>query len=244
MAARHGKDTKVYFNGFDFSTFLNEASQPAATYDTADTTTFTDTAKTYIPSLVDATYSLSGLFEGQAGATDQIFNAAVTEATAGDDDLVVLYDGDVAGNTGYATRSCATAYEVTAPVADIVAVTFSAQSTVGVERIEVLYAMTDTEVTGESGEFDNTSATTNGGSVWLQVTDIAGTDTPTLTVALEEAPTVGGSYSVVDTFTAVTAANQHQRIELPTAIDAVVKATWTITGTNPHFTFFVGFNRR
>ena len=77
MAATHSKNTKVYFNGRDFSSFLNEASEPTGSQGVAETTTFADSSKTFIPSLIDATYTLSGLFDGSANATDAVFSGSI-----------------------------------------------------------------------------------------------------------------------------------------------------------------------
>lgn len=64
----------------DISEYLNEAS-PDIEIDTAETTTLGKTAKTYIPGLEDATFSLSGLFDPTADTLFYSLKRAVPNPT-------------------------------------------------------------------------------------------------------------------------------------------------------------------
>jgi hypothetical protein len=56
MAFVHGKNTAVYYNGSNLSSYFNEASM-SQDVETAETTAFGDSAKTYITGLKDGTCS-------------------------------------------------------------------------------------------------------------------------------------------------------------------------------------------
>jgi len=239
MATVHGKQTIVLLNGVVMTTFLNEASAPTASQDTADTSTFSDSAKTYVPGLTDATFSLSGLFDGATDATDQVFQSTIGDT---DDNLVVLYDGDTLNNTGWAMEGNSTSYEITAPVADVVSVSLALQSSTAAERIRVLHPLGAVTVTGTTSELDNSAGTTNGGSCFLQVTAASGT-TPTLDIDVEHSTTSGSGFTTLGSFTTATAAKSFERIEFTGTVNQFVRASFTITGTTPSFTMFLGFNR-
>jgi hypothetical protein len=182
------------------------------------------------------------LFDGSANAIDEILSTALNGTNQ---DLIVLYDGDEAGKTGYATRSLHTSYEITAPVEDVVSVSASAQSNVGIDRITVLEAMGAETVTGESSELDSGASSANGAVLYLQVTDVTGTFAALegLTVSVEHATSSGGAFSSIGDFTLVDSSNQHERLTVSGTINQFVKATWTIDGTTPSFSLFVAISR-
>ena len=70
MAFVHGKDVVVFVNASNYSTYFNNADS-TQTADIAETTTFGNSAKTYIPGDKDGTISLGGLFDATADAVLQ-----------------------------------------------------------------------------------------------------------------------------------------------------------------------------
>ena len=62
MAFIHGKETKVYIDSTDLSSYLNTAD-PTRTADVGETTTFGNDNKTYIAGEKDATVSFGGFFD-------------------------------------------------------------------------------------------------------------------------------------------------------------------------------------
>jgi hypothetical protein len=78
---RHGKNVNVFIDEFDFSTYFNDASA-STSVDTAETSAFGTSAKTYITGHRDGTVSLSGMFEGTASTgTDEFFDNALGNTT-------------------------------------------------------------------------------------------------------------------------------------------------------------------
>ena len=70
MAFIHGKDVVIFVNASNYSTYFNNADS-SQTADIAETTTFGNSAKTYIPGDKDGTISLGGLFDATADAVLQ-----------------------------------------------------------------------------------------------------------------------------------------------------------------------------
>ena len=74
MAFIHGKNTGVLVGGGNLSAFFNEASA-SQDVETAETTTFGSSAKTYIIGLKDGTMSVSGMFDGAEDSVDEQIEA-------------------------------------------------------------------------------------------------------------------------------------------------------------------------
>jgi len=238
MSFVHGSGARVYVNGFDLSAFLKSVSS-SHEVEAHDSTTFTATAKTYMPGLEDATLSAEGLFSGAVGATDAVLHAALRGRTP-----VVwnwLPAGDVDGAFGYGLLAVETSYEIESPVDDLVSISAEAQSNVGRERAQILHPLAARTATGNGTSRDNTTATTAGGVGYLQVTTVSGT-TPSLTAVIQHSVDALTWVDLI-TFTAVTASNNAQRIAVTGTVNRHIRAAWTISGTGPSFTFFAAFGR-
>lgn len=168
MANRHGKNSGVLMGKYDISAYLNEASA-SMSLETAETSTFGTSAKTYILGQNDATISFSGLFDGDAGAISAAFEDVIgNDLTPA---ITLAYDGGVVEG-----RSCAiangkqTSYEVSAPVADVVSLNGEFQVTGGL-RQGILIAANSALTSSTTGTvFDNTASTAIGATANLHVT--------------------------------------------------------------------------
>lgn len=80
MAKSHGRSAEIYVNGFDVSTYLNSVTLTGAA-DSAETSTFGGTSKSYIPGLLDGTLSLGGFYDGVTDGIIDILNAALGNST-------------------------------------------------------------------------------------------------------------------------------------------------------------------
>lgn len=123
MAFGHGKSAvfKIDDSGGtlrDISAFINEASLPRE-IETAETTTFGSSAKSYITGLTDATISISGLFDSVA---DGYLAGVLGQAAPLEFEYGPL--GSTASMIKYSGNCIMTSYEVSSPVGDVV--TFSA----------------------------------------------------------------------------------------------------------------------
>ena len=124
MAFRHGKSAvfKVDNSGgtlTDISAYLNEISFPQS-IETAETTTYGKSAKTYIVGLSDATISVSGVW-------DATVDAHLSGVRGQEASLSFEYgpEGSTSTRVKYTGECYLTSYETSSPVGDVV--TFSAE---------------------------------------------------------------------------------------------------------------------
>ena len=123
MAFGHGKSAvfKLDDSGGtlrDLSSYINEASMPRD-IETAETTAFGSSAKSYITGLTDATISISGMFDATA---DGYLAGVVGQAATLSFEYGPL--GSTASMIKYSGECILTSYELSSPVGDVV--TFSA----------------------------------------------------------------------------------------------------------------------
>ena len=129
MTFRHGKTTLVLVGTTDLSAYLNDSS---VTDEVAadETTTYGQGAHTYLPGLEDVTVSMSGLYDGDEGAVDEVLQTTLK----GDELVQALVVSDSPAQTG---NRCAfldavhTSYEVSNPVADVVSISAELQGSNG-----------------------------------------------------------------------------------------------------------------
>ena len=133
MAFVHGKTAvfKVHDSGAtlrDLSAYLNDVSFPRDA-ETAETTAFGNSAKTYIIGLTDATISISGMFDSTA---DGYLAGVLGFATP----LNFEYgpEGSTAGKVKYSGSCLMTSYEVSASVGDAVQASADFQVTGAITR--------------------------------------------------------------------------------------------------------------
>lgn len=133
MAFVHGKSAVFKLDNasgslVDYSAFLDDISFPRS-IETAETTTFGSSAKSYITGLTDATISLSGKFDATADSTI----AAVVGQSA---TLTFEYgpEGSSSGKVKYTGECILTSYEVGATVGDAVTASVELQVSGAITR--------------------------------------------------------------------------------------------------------------
>lgn len=239
---RHGKNTVVLVDANDLSSFFNEASSTREV-ETAETTSFGSSAKTYISGLKDGTISVSGMFDGSASAVDQILTAAIGSAT--DSITTIAVEGTATGGLCHMAAVQETSYEVTSPVGDVVSTSAEFQADGGVESGRVLTSTAISTATTTNGTaVDNAAATTNGGVAHLHVT--ANTRNGTTTVKVQHSADNSTWVDLV-TFTTVTASTTtSQRVELAagTTVNRYLRSQVTTAGASGSVTASIAFARR
>lgn len=127
MAFTHGSNAVLVVNSGALTTFMNDVSFNR-TADTAETSTFGVTSKTYIPGLKDGTLSVSGLYD-KTTTTGPVFileaiylaNAAVT--------CVWNPAGTTTGNYAYTFSAILTSLDISSGIGDAVQVSAEFQAT-------------------------------------------------------------------------------------------------------------------
>ena len=128
MAFVHGKSANFQLAANDLSAYCDQVSLPRS-IETAETTTFGKSAKTYITGLSDATISVSGNWDS---AMDAIVAPLVGSATA--QAWIVGPAGSTVGNVKYTGNGIITSYEVSAPVGDKLTFSLEIQVTDSITR--------------------------------------------------------------------------------------------------------------
>jgi hypothetical protein len=168
MPYRHGRSTDVILGKYDISRYLNEASA-SMSLETAETSTFGTSAKTYIMGMNDATVSLSGLFDGDVNAVNAVFediiNNDLTPA------FTISYDGGLGiGNSCSLGVAKQTSYEISAPVSDVVSVSGEFQVTGGIRQGRIILGESVQTSSTLSASVDNATSSSIGLTANLHVT--------------------------------------------------------------------------
>lgn len=234
MAFKHGKDTKVFLNSTEISSFLNSADA-TRTADVAESTTFGKSAKTYISGSKDGTISLAGFYDATSDGV------IAPNLGTSDQELVIGLDGlDALDNTAFGKGNF-TNYGISSPVGDIVAFSADFQSDEGIFNGSVLENATVT-ATGSGTARDNTTSTINGGGAFIIVTSASGT-APTIDAKITHSAD-DSTYADLVTFTqATTATSEVKVVAKGTTVNRYLKVEYTLTGTSPSFDVIIGFGR-
>jgi hypothetical protein len=245
---RHGKSTKVYFDQYDLSPYLNDVSVQQSA-DASETTSFGQSAKTYIAGLQDAKITAKGMFDGVSTDGSDVILPPTLGSTS---DSTVSYfpDGFVDASAGSArvaklARVLSTSYEVSSPVADIVSISAELQADGLVDDGVLFFAdkSVSTATTTNSGSWDNTTSTANGGVANLHVTANAATGNTTFKIQHSADNTTFadlGTFTVVPT---VTKTSERLTIATGTTVNRYVRAQ-AVTANTGAVTFTIAFARR
>lgn len=237
----HGKGTIVLCNEFDLSGYFNEASA-SRSVETAETTTFGNSAKTYITGLADGTLSLGGLFEGSANATDK----ELTDILGDNAGMVISVAPEGSLTIGKRTLSLTgklTSYEISSPVGDVVSASSEFQADEGIGSGVSLHALAAETATGNGTSVDNGASTAIGGFGTLHVT--ANTMNANTVFKVQHSAD-NSTWADLATFSTVaTTIVTAERVEVAstTTVNRYLRATWTASGTGS-ITFHINFARR
>ena len=239
---RHGKNVNVFLDEYDFSTYFNNVSA-STTIDTAETSAFGTSAKTYVLGHRDGTVSLSGMFEATASTgTDQYFASALGSATK--IKLIVAPEGHSNGAGAILLQADDTSYEVSSAIADIVQASAEFQSTDAVEHGVILSSGSAVSATGNGTGVDNTTSSLNGGAGFLSVP--VNTRNGTIVVKIQHSAD-NSTFADLATFTTVTSTQKtSERVEVAsgTTINRYLRVQYTVAGSTGSATPVVAFTRR
>ena len=226
----HGKDAVVYQDGNDLTGYLRSLSN-SAEVETADTTTFADDDKTYVPGLADATLSAEGLF-------DATFDGELNTITGSGTKSVwsVYPGGDAVGTPGRGYSLDVTSAERTAEIGDVVMVSIEGQSSVGTEPIKSHHALAQRTASGTATVVDNAASSANGGVGYLHATAASGT-----VVVKVQHSSDNSTYADLVTLGTVTASARSFRTTVAGAVNRYTRLVYTITSGTA--TFVAGFGR-
>ena len=241
MAFIHGKTAQVLHGVYDLTSYLNEAAA-SQEVETAETTAFGNSAKTYIVGLKDGTVSASGMFDGAANAVDEVLAASIGSDTLSP--VTVGYSGTTLGSRVSLLQAKTTSYEVSSPVGDVVSVSYDAQSDGGVDQGVSLAALTSVSATTTGTADDNTASSTNGGMAQVHVTVNTRSTTSVIKIA-HSADNV--TFADLVTFTTVgigATTSERSLVATGTTVNRYLRAVNTLAAGSGSITYQVSFARR
>jgi hypothetical protein len=240
MPFRHGKNTKVLSAEYDISSYLNESST-SESVETGETTTYNTTggAKTYVVGLRDSTISMSGFFDGAASAVDEIMATAVG---AGDRVITFGPEGLAVGRRVTSLNAIETSYEVSSPVADVVAISFEGQTNERLDRGISLIDLAAVSSTANGTSQDNAAATANGGAANLHVT--ANTRNGNTTFKVQHSAD-NSTWVDLITFSVVGSTTKtSERKTVTGTVNRYIRVQHTLAGSTGSITYHANFARR
>lgn len=128
---KHGKNAQFELEGTNLSNTLNEITMPRE-IETAETTTFGSTDKTYITGLADATVSLSGMFDATADSAISTIITNLKSGSIASASFTYGPAGSAGGSPKFTGEALVTSYEIGSPVGDVVTYSLELQVTGGV----------------------------------------------------------------------------------------------------------------
>lgn len=241
MAFIHGKDSQVIHGVNDLSSYLNDASV-SADVEVAETTSFGLSSKTFLVGLKDATVSASGMFDGTSGAVDAVLAASIGSDTLAP--VTIGYNGTTLNNRVSLLLAKTTSYEVSTPVSDVVAVSYSAQADGGLDQGVSLAALTSVSASTTGTANDNTASSANGGMAQVHVT----VNTRSTTSVVKIAHSADNStFADLVTFTTVgigATTSERSLVATGTTVNRYLRAVNTLAAGSGSITYQVSFARR
>lgn len=242
MPFKHGKLTELWLDNFDVSQYFNTAAW-AATIDTADTSTFKNTYRTFIEGVANSTLTASGFYD--------LTNDAAMAANIRDGGSVLTYfpAGCVAiGDLARLVSVHQTNMNESSPVGGAVLMDVAFQDD-GVSGFGVgLHTLSTDTGTTTGATFDGTASTSTGWHAHLHVTAVTGAPT-SWTIKLQDASAsnfsdgadvTGGSFAATNVATSQRLAGA----ALTTTLRRYVRYVATVVGgTTPTITFGLAFSR-
>lgn len=237
---KHGKGVAVLVDEYDFSSYFNDMTATSSV-DTAETSTFGTSAKSYVTGHQDGTVSLGGYFEStDSVGTDQYFASKLAGATK--QKVIVMPGGHSNGARAVLIESDTTSYEVSSPIADVVGASAEFQASDGVEHGVVLSSGSAVSATGNGTSVDNGASTANGGVGFLSVP--TNTRNGNITVKIQSSAD-NSTFADLITFTVVSsAAKTSQKVEVTGTVARYLRVSYTVAGSTGSATPTVAFARR
>ncbi|MER5252903.1 hypothetical protein [Streptomyces sp. NPDC002855] len=240
MAFVHGKDGLTLLNKNSIAADVR-AWTVTHKREISDTTAQGDQGARGIPGLMEGTIEVEGHFNSAATR----IHATVNTTVGVDNDLNVTIwpEGGVVGKPALFAKCDTKEWEVEAEVKDAVKLTFEGEAHGMVDIGTSHHNLGAETATGNVASVDNAASSANGGAALLHVTAVSGT-TPTLTVKIQHS-TDDSVWADLITFTEATASTyEFTELAAGTTVNRYTRATHTIGGSSPSFTYAVSFARR
>lgn len=237
----HGKKTRVLINDKEMSEFFKEYSA-AFTMDTAETSSFGSEVKTFVQGMSSGTLSLSGMFDGTAGAVDAQLSGSIGASI--ETIAVIAPTGSFAvGASLVAGKAWTGSYQVSGSIGDIVGVSAEMTGSGGFRPGVSLHDLTAESASTNSASHTRLASSSNGAIATLNL--LTNTRDGNTTVKVQHS---SDNVTFVDlvTFTVVSAAAtsaQSVIVAPDVTINRYTRASSTLAGTTGSVTYNVALVR-
>jgi hypothetical protein len=244
----HGKNTAVYIDEFDLSSYFNDVSVTLDN-DTAETTAFGDTNKSFILGTRGGTLSMSGMWAADTDGSDEELQALLGNATT---PILTIRQGAAAiGSRAIIAQANETNYAISNPVADVSTISADFECTPN-QVSNLTFALAGgVQLTagasiahgslGDLSSVDNAASSANGGAGTLHVpTNTVGGNT---TIKIQHSAN-NSSWADLISFTVVGSSAKTSEIKAVSGtVNRYLRATASTAGSSGSITFMVAFAR-
>ena len=240
--AQHGKDTVVLHNQYNLTSSLDSASIDRSIA-ALDTTVFGLNSRTYKPGQKDGSVSVEGFADPAAAGIDTILSNSFGSASTS----VTVSLGQTAGSNACLMDAIENQYATTSSVTEMVRITGEYQAAQdGVDAGVLLLPVTTATSSANGDTYDRGTATKTGAVGILHVTATdrtTGDETMDVVIQHSASSDMSGAATLI-AFTTGTTVPVAERVETTTDPLRYIRASYTIAGTTPSFTFAVSWAAR
>jgi len=244
----HGKNTAVYIDEFDLTSYFTDSSV-TLNNDVAETTAYGDTNKSYLLGIRSGTLSLSGMWSADTDGSDEELQALLGNATT---PILTLREGAAAiGSRAVIAQANETNYAITSPVADVHTISADFECTPN-QVSNLTFALAGgVQLTagasiahgslGNLSSVDNSASSANGGAGTLHVpTNTVGGNT---TIKIQHSAN-DSTWADLISFTVVGSSAKTSEIKAVSGtVNRYLRATASTAGSSGSITFMVAFAR-
>jgi len=244
----HGKNTAVYIDEFDLSSYFNDVSVTLDN-DTAETTAFGDTNKSFILGTRGGTLSMSGMWAADTDGSDEELQALLGNATT---PILTIRQGAAAiGSRAIIAQANETNYAISNPVADVSTISADFECTPN-QVSNLTFALAGgVQLTagasiahgslGDLSSVDNAASSANGGAGTLHVP--TNTVNGNTTIKIQHSAN-NSSWADLISFTVVGSTVKTSEIKAVSGtVNRYLRATASTAGSSGSITFMVAFAR-
>jgi hypothetical protein len=244
----HGKTTGVYIDEFDLTSYFTDSSLTIDN-DTAETTAYGDTNKTYLVGLRGGSLSLNGMWSQTTDGSDEELQALLGSTT---EPLITVREGSAAiGGRAVIAQANETNYSITSPLSDVATISADFEcTTTGVTNLTFALAGGVQLTAGASiahgslgalSSVDNAASSANGGAATLHVP--TNTVNGNTTIKVQHSAN-DSTWADLITFTVVGASTKTSEIKAVTGtVNRYLRASASTAGSSGSITFMVAAAR-
>ena len=244
----HGKNTAVYIDEFDLSSYFNDVSVTLDN-DTAETTAFGDTNKSFILGTRGGTLSMSGMWAADTDGSDEELQALLGNATT---PILTIRQGAAAiGSRAIIAQANETNYAISNPVADVSTISADFECTPN-QVSNLTFALAGgVQLTagasiahgslGDLSSVDNAASSANGGAGTLHVP--TNTVNGNTTIKIQHSAN-NSSWADLISFTVVGSSAKTSEIKAVSGtVNRYLRASASTAGSSGSITFMIAFAR-